>query len=251
MYKLKGKTALITGGAKRLGRSLAIHLAKCGMNVVLHYNRSQDTAETVRGQIRATGAQCWLVPGDLAHPAEAETVVKRACDHAGSLQVLVNNASIFPRSRITEFGYDHFLENIQVNALSPLLLARSFAAQTQTGAIVNFLDSRVAGTDPAHAAYFLSKRVLLDITRMLALELAPGIRVSGVAPGLILPPPGEDQTYLELQKHTVPLADWGKADHINETVRFLLTNDFVTGQVIFVDGGRHLMGGSYEPKGDK
>ncbi len=246
MYELEGKTALITGAARRIGRGVARGLAEAGMNIVIHYNTSRAAAEEAREQILAVGVRAWVVQADLAARPEAEQLVEKAAGLAGSIDVLVNGAAIFPESKITNLSGDELDSNIRINALSPLLLSRGFAAQTRNGAIVNFLDSRVAGHDLKHAAYGLSKKMLLEMTELLALELAPDIRVNAVAPGLILPPPGEDEAYLEKKKHTVPLAAHGDLQHIVEAVRFLVINDFVTGQVIYVDGGRHLKGGVYE-----
>ncbi|MCP4679785.1 MAG: SDR family oxidoreductase [Deltaproteobacteria bacterium] len=244
MFETKGRTALITGAARRIGRAVALGLAESGMSVLIHYNTSEQAAKTLQKKIKATGASAWLVHADLSKQSEAETLFDRAAELTGTIEVLVNSASIFPASRITDFSIDEFNLNIQINALSPLILSRSFAKQTKTGIIVNFLDSRIIGSDAEHAAYFLSKKTLLEMTRLLALELAPGIRVSAVAPGLILPPPGKDQDYLEKKKHAVPLAAYGDLANITEAVQFLVTNDYITGQVLFVDGGRHLEGGT-------
>jgi len=246
MYETEGRTALITGAARRIGRATALSLAESGMNIVVHYNTSAEAAEELQEQIRAVGVEAWLVQADLVERSEVETLPARVTQIAGTMDVLVNNASVFPRNRITDFTADELDLSLQINALSPLLLARAFAEQTRAGAIINLLDSRIAGSDPEHATYMLSKRVLLAMTQMLALELAPGIRVSAVAPGLILPPPGRDHSYLERQKHTNPLVAVGSLASVTEAVRFLITNDFITGQVIYVDGGRHLKGGAYE-----
>jgi pteridine reductase len=187
----------------------------------------------------------WSVQADLADRAETEMLIDRALEHAGRIDVLVNNASIFPRGRITDFDGKDLDLNVQVNAFSPLVLSRAFAVQAEQGVILNFLDSRITDYDAAHAAYQLSKRMLFTITRMLALELAPRIRVNGVAPGLVLPPPGEDAGYLERNSQAVPLQRFGELEGIVEAVRFLAVSDFITGQVVFVDGGAHLKGAVY------
>jgi pteridine reductase len=239
---LKGKTALVTGAAKRLGRATALLLAENGVNVVLHYNQSRQAASKLAEELKSSGVEAWLVRADLADRKDVEGLVKKAAGLAGKLSLLVNNASVFQKNRISDFTGDDLDLHVQVNAFAPLLLSRSFAAKTAEGAIVNLLDSRVAGMDREHAAYHLSKKMLLEITGMLAVELAPGIRVNGVAPGLVLPPPGEDVSYLERNKNTVPLARYGDARDIAAAVLFLAKSEFVTGQVIYVDGGRHLAG---------
>ena len=125
------------------------------------------------------------------------------------------------------------------------MIARAFGAQGIEGVIVNFLDTRIEDYDRKHAAYHLSKRMLYTLTRMMAIEFAPLVRVNAVAPGLILPPPGKDESYLAQLAHTNPLGRYGDPSHIVEAVLFLVRNDFVTGQVVFVDGGRHLKGKMY------
>ncbi len=132
------------------------------------------------------------------------------------------------------------MKNIQVNAWVPFVLNREFARRAREGKIINLLDSRIDGFDWTHVSYILSKHVLSVLTRMTALEFAPRITVNGVAPGLILPPPGKDHGYLDQLTDTVPLQRHGDPRDIAEAVLYLLKNDFVTGEVIHVDGGRHL-----------
>ena len=135
--------------------------------------------------------------------------------------------------------------NIRINTLAPLLLSRSFAKQTKQGVIINFLDSRIVEYDAQHAAYHISKRSLFTITRMLALEFAPSIRVNAVAPGLILPPEGKDINYLKEHAQNNPLKCYGDPQDIADAVLFLIRSSFITGQVIFVDGGYHIKGCTY------
>lgn len=233
-------TALITGGARRIGRATALTLAQSGMDVVVHYRSSKEAAKDLAGEIESLGSRVWTICADLAKRSEAEMLVKEAVELAGPLHVLINSASYFPKNRVTDFSGEELDLNIQVNAFSPLVLSRAFSAQGSKGTIINFLDSRIADYDAEHAAYHLSKRMLFTLTRMLALELAPRIRVNAVAPGLVLPPPGEDTSYLEQNKHTNPLMQYGSLKEVTDAVLFLVNSDFITGQLIFVDGGRHL-----------
>ena len=136
-------------------------------------------------------------------------------------------------------------ENIHINALAPALLSRAFAKTAARGDIVNLLDCRISDYDAEHLSYHLSKRMLMSLTRILALELAPDIRVNGVAPGLILPPPGQGREYLRRLALTNPLERWGGAEDIVRAIVFLLESPFVTGQIIYVDGGRSLKGSLY------
>ena len=242
---IDGKTALITGGAKRIGKATALALAEQNVDLVLHYSLSDDEAEAVALECRSMGVKSWTVQADLRDPKQAEGLIEKAVKNAGPIHILINNASIFTKSHLMDFTLEDFENNIQVNALSPLLLGRAFVNQGCKGAIINFLDTRITEYDTTHAAYHLSKRMLFTLPRMMALEFAPSVRVNAIAPGLILPPPGEDISYLQSLAHTNPLNSIGSLDAITDAVLFLLNSEFITGQVIFVDGGYHLKGSFY------
>ncbi len=246
MLAFSEKTALVTGGAKRIGRAIAVALAAEGANAVIHYRSSADDAEATAEHVRELGAEAWTVPADLADPAETAGLFDRAANAAGPIDLLVNNAAIFEPSSLTDFKPADLWRTMQVNALAPLELARAFAARRRGGAIVNVLDTKVVDYDRRHVAYHLSKRALLSLTRMMALEFAPTVRVNAVAPGLILPPPGKDRSYLERLASSNPLNKVGSLSQVTDAVLFLLGNEFVTGQVIFIDGGQHMNGRTYE-----
>jgi pteridine reductase len=240
-----GSTALVTGAARRLGRAIALALAREGANVALHYRNSREDAESLAGELQELGVRAWCFQADLADCAAVESLYDDAVRAAGHIDILVNNASIFPESTLWDVSEVEIFENLHVNALAPLWLCRRMAAQGGPGAIVNLLDSRVTEYDKRHVAYHLSKRMLFSLTRMMAVEFAPAIRVNGVAPGLVLPPEGKDAHYLEELARQLPLQRHGAAGDVAEAVVFLLKSSFVTGQVIFVDGGRHLEGDFY------
>jgi NAD(P)-dependent dehydrogenase (short-subunit alcohol dehydrogenase family) len=237
---LKGKTAIVTGAAKRLGREIALALAAEGVNVVAHYNSSGDEAEGLRALIERSGVSSWLLRADFETPDDYEKLIEKAADAAGRLDILVNSASIFPSGALEEIRFDDVMRNVHVNAWVPFALSRSFARRTDRGVIINLLDTRIEGYDFDHAAYILSKHMLAMFTEMTALEYAPGIRVNAVAPGLVLPPPGRDETFLDKMKDGLPLRRHGSARDVADAVIFLLKSEFITGQTIFVDGGRHL-----------
>ena len=245
MRALEGRTALVTGAAKRLGRATALLLAEQGANVVVHYNQSAEGAEVTADRIREHGVSAWTLPADLGQPAEATRLMQRAAEQTGGVDILINSASIFPADRLGDVSLDSFQENFRLNTFSPLELCREFAKQGQDGAIVNFLDTRILDYDREHMSYHLSKRALFTLTRAMALEFAPRVRVNAVAPGLVLPPAGKDQSYLDALAHTNPLQAHGSAEDVAAAVLFLVANRFVTGQVIYVDGGRHMLGGVY------
>lgn len=238
--RLSGKTALITGGAVRVGRATALALADEGANVIVHYNTSADDAEELAREVQGRGGEAWTIQADFSKPEEYHTLVERAARLVGSFDILVNNASIFPRETMGEVSFDSFNENMQINAWAPFVFARSFAEQMKRGQIINMADSRITSTDWTHVGYIWSKHVLYQMTRMMALAYAPDITVNGIGPGLILPPPGQDESYIDRLIDTVPLKKHGNPEDIAQAIVFLLKSDFITGQIIFVDGGRHL-----------
>lgn len=237
---LRGKTALITGAGKRIGRAAALALAGEGVNIVIHYNHSYEDAEELVTELAELGVNSWTVKADFENQEEYNTLFSRALDLAGPIGILINNASIFPKDKLDSITFDSFNENMQVNAWVPFVLGRDFAKQMGRGMIINLLDSRISGYDWTHVGYIWSKHVLQTMTRMMALEFAPDIAVNGVAPGLILPPPGQDESYLDRLTYTVPLKRHGAAEDIAEAIVYLAGSSFITGEVIYVDGGRHL-----------
>ncbi len=244
-FSIKNKTALITGAGKRIGRTAAIRLGTEGANVIIHYNTSRHEAEEAARIIRNQGRSAWIIHADLANPESAEELISRAAECAGPVDILVNNASIFPKSVLNTFTQDELFHNININALSPFLITRSFSQQGREGVVINMLDAAVINYDRHHAAYHVSKRMLLTLTRMSALEYAPKVRVNGVAPGLILPPEGEDESYLRKLAPSNPLNRWGNPEGVADAVVFLVKSDFITGQILFVDGGRFMRGDVY------
>jgi pteridine reductase len=243
--ELNGKTALVTGAAKRLGAATALALARAGVAVVLHYRQSETEVNNTAEEIAQTGAKVWTVQADFSNSAEGERCFRQAKEAAGAIDFLINSASLFAEQGLDEFSFDDLALQIQVNAFAPLELARAFVAQDMEGAMVNFLDARMADYDRKHVPYHLSKRMLHALTQMMAVEYAPKIRVNAVAPGLVLPPEGEDEAYLRALHDSNPLNRHGSADGVVEAVLFLLRSGFITGQTIFVDGGRHLRGAMY------
>jgi pteridine reductase len=243
---LEGKTALITGAARRLGRAMAMALAQNAVNVVIHYRRSSDEATALLTEIEGLGVKGWLVQADLADPREAERLFDQVVTQAGPIDILINNASSWPQETLWEVSDESLQEAMRVHTLAPLVLSRGLAKQNRPGHILNILDTRVTSYDKGHATYHLSKRSLLTLTRMLALELAPAVAVNAIAPGLILPPEGQDETYLQRLAYTNPLNRHGDPEDVTEAVLFLLSSRFVTGQILYIDGGYHMKGHLYD-----
>ena len=239
------KTALVTGAARRIGRAVATHLAKGGWQVAVHVHQSVQEGEQLVAALTTAGAHAFLVTGNLADAADCTKIVEGLLEKTGQTTLLINSAATFTEDHVMSFPLDALEDHIRVNAFGPLLLSRQMVQQAGTRCIVNFLDSRVVDYDSLHASYHLSKRVFDAVTRMLAVELAPDVRVNAVAPGLILPPAGQGEEYVAMRKKDVPLNRQGTLDEICMAVDFLVNNGFVTGQTIFVDGGRHLKGAFY------
>ena len=246
---IAGKTALITGSARRIGRACALKLAREGADILIHYNSSKDEAEELARSIRMHGRKAWTVRLDLSERDSGKRLMKEALTRTEGVDILINSASIFPTGTwddLEDTDEEAFLENYRINALSPFVLSREFARQKNRGeCIINFLDTRIVDNNSSHMAYHLSKRALFSMTRILSSELAPEIRVNAIAPGLILPPPGAGEEYLKKRIDSNPLKRIGTLEEITESLTFLIKNGFITGQVLFVDGGRHLKGSFY------
>lgn len=237
-----GHTALVTGAGRRLGRVLALRLAALGCNLVLHANKSASDAFSVASKLQTRGVECHVLEADLDDPAQARLLVERAKKAAGrSINFLVNNASTFTPATVDGLEWDGLATDLRVNAWAPFELTRAFAKQTRrAGAVVHLLDTRIADYDWQHVGYHLSKRMLADMTRLQAVSLAPKIRVNAVAPGPILPPDGEAEAALERWGKHLPLRRTPSPDDVADAMLYLLGATGVTGQVLHVDGGRHL-----------
>ena len=237
------KTALVTGAGKRIGRAIALTLADNGFSIIVHYHTSKSETDDVCREISLRNVDAWSIKADLSKPRDLESCIDKALTCSENLSVLVNNASIFPSATLSSVTRNDFELAMRINAWAPLCLSRSFAQKAvHHGSIVNILDARLPSHDRYHVAYSLSKAALQHATRMCALEFAPHIRVNGVAPGLILPPAGKNMAYLKKLKDKVPLRTYGKPQDIADAVVFLVKSDFITGEIIHVDGGRHSLG---------
>ena len=245
--ELSGKTALVTGGGVRIGRALALALAGRGANLLIHYGRSGGPAEAVRDEARRLGVRAEIHCADLADPVQVAGVVPAARAAFGGVDVLVNNAAIFPEEdRFEDTDVALWDRLFAINLRAPFLLCQAFAAhraRAPEGAIVNVADARTRQPAADHFAYRLTKGGLWQMTEMLAGELAPAVRVNAVALGAILPPPGQDERYIEdYARRRVPLGHPGGAGAVVDAVLYLLAQDFVTGAVLPIDGGEFLRG---------
>lgn len=238
---IEGKTALITGGAKRIGRATALALARAGANVVVSYRSSESEARELAQEVTTLGVRGFAIQADLSDRRQVESLIERSMELAGPIRILINNASAFPKADFETVTLDELISSVTIDAWAPFALGRIFAAQPEAGHIVNMLDTRiVANYDWSHFAYNAAKHMLGLFTTMMAVRFAPQVAVNAVAPGLILPPEGMPASYLEGLKDSLPLQRIGDPAFVADAILFLVTSEFITGQVIFVDGGRHV-----------
>ncbi|SFJ31644.1 SDR family oxidoreductase [Planctomicrobium piriforme] len=244
---LAGATAVVTGGAVRIGRAIARHLAGKGVNVCLHYGHSRAEAKEAVEELQALGVKVVAIHGDLAEPvATAELVFQKAREALGSVQILVNSAAIFEPGSLLETDEDNWDRHQAINVKAPFFLIQAFARQLlqgQSGNVINIVDWRAESPVPGHAAYTAAKAGLVALTKLLAQELGPQVRVNGIAPGAILPPPGQAAEVFERRGRLNALKRVGSPDEIVRAVQYLLTADFVTGEILHVTGGEELLVG--------
>ncbi|MFH1336948.1 MAG: SDR family oxidoreductase [Candidatus Zixiibacteriota bacterium] len=215
--------------------------------MAIHYCNSKKDAQKLRAELIDIGVNSWVIGADFEKAKECETLIARTLKFTGSLDILVNNASVFLPDTLQRMDYQALTRHIRINAWAPFVLSRQFAKVTRKGKIINLLDSRINSYDRLHVAYILSKQMLSTLTKYTALEFAPNIMVNGIAPALILPPKGKNQRYLDRMADTVPQKRHGDPNDVADAVIYLLKSDFLTGQIINVDGGLNLMEYAHGP----
>jgi NAD(P)-dependent dehydrogenase (short-subunit alcohol dehydrogenase family) len=237
--------ALITGAGKRLGRAVALDLARAGWSIAVHYQHSAADAEAVADEARALGVRAITLKADLLNSNAAPDLIAAASQAApaGDLTALVNCAALFEHDDIASLDEERFLRHMQINTLAPAQLARDFAAalpEGVRGSVVNFLDFKLASPYPDHFSYTLSKYALAGATELLARALAPRVRVNAVAPGYVLAAPGQSDADFQRLHDDTPLERGPTTEDVAGAVRFLLESPAVTGQTIYVDAGRRF-----------
>jgi len=207
---LKG-AALVTGAAKRIGKSIALHLAENGYDIGLHYNNSYEEAEETAEEIRGLGRKCELFKADLSHYNEVMNLAREAPEMLKNYNLLVNSAAIFERVEFLETTPDDFDRHLNLNFRAPFFLTQSFAKHCKTGNVINITDAFIKKDKTAYFAYLLSKKLLYEFTKMAASDLGPKIRVNALALGVILPSSDKDAEYKKRLGKTATLADINKA----------------------------------------
>lgn len=244
--QLDDRAVLITGG-RRIGTAIAADLARRGMHVALSYNRSRGEAETCVASARALGRRSVAIHADLRESAACAALVARAVEALGRLDVLINMASVYALVEFDRTDEDAWDRVLDVDLKASFLCARAAVPHLRAaggGRIVNFSDWVARSGRPrykGYLAYYVAKHAVIGLTEALALELAPdGILVNAIAPGPILAPEGTSDEEMANVESATPLGRWGGEEEIVRTVAFLLESDFVTGETIRVDGGRHV-----------
>lgn len=237
------RAALVTGAAHRIGAVIARHLAADGWHVVLHYARSEAAATSLQAEIERNGGRASLVTADLAAPQASAALIERSHAAAPGLELLVNNASRFEHDDLESTTAEALSASFSVNAAAPILLAQRFAAllpPDRTGNVVNILDNRVVAPNPDFFAYGISKFALLGATRMMALALAPRIRVNGIAPGITLVSGDQTPENFANAHRLNPLGRGCTPEEIAAAVAFVVASPSMTGSVVTLDGGQAL-----------
>jgi len=241
MIMPKKHAALITGSAKRLGKSIALHLASLGYDIALHYDQSAKEARQLRSVIMKNNVRCECFSCDLSNENKTARLIPNVLKTFPRLNVLINNASIFQKSDLKQADVSSFDRHFSIHVKAPFILSGAFADKCKKGLIINILDTNVVKNKTSYATYLLSKKSLHDLTLLSALAFAPKIRVNGIAPGVILPSKDTSANNLNPLIKTIPLKQKGRAFHITQAVQFLIENGYLTGQIIFADGGQSLV----------
>ncbi len=236
----KDKTALITGGAARVGQAITLGLAEAGTHVAVHYNRSADAAQETVARAQALGVEAQAFQADLADPDAARALAAQVQARFGGVDILVHTASPFVRASLAETTLETWRLEMGVIAESFLLLAQALApgmVERGAGAIVAILDRGVFDPWPEYLAHGTAKATLWALARSLAVELAPQVRVNGIVPGPVLPPPELAESVKGHLAAETLLGRWGEPQDVVDAVLYLVRADYVTGEVLVVDGG--------------
>ncbi len=237
------KIALVTGAAKRIGKSIALRLAENGWSVGIHYRKSAAKAEAVAAEVRLRGGRAVTIQADLTNEAEVLEIIPKVRATLGPLTLLVNNASVFEMDKADTVTRQSWDKHIEANLRAPFVLSQAFARQLpegEEGNIVNLLDQRVWKLTPYFVSYTIAKMGLWTLTRSLALAYAPRIRVNGIGPGPTLPSPRQTEEQFAQQSAAMPLGHGATPQEIARCLLYILSAPSMTGQMIALDGGEHL-----------
>jgi len=235
------RRALVTGGGVRVGRAIALALGEAGYRVAVHYHSDRAAAERTATEAAAGRTEPVSLPADLSAPGDAASLIGRAAEALGGLDLLVNSAAIFPRARPEDVTVADWDRVFALNARGVFLCSREAAARMEAGSsIVNIADLAAFEGWPSYAPYAATKAAVVSLTRSLARAWAPRIRVNAVAPGPVLLPEGTDEEGRRRAAESTAMGRIGRPEDVAGAVLYLDGADFVTGEVLRVDGGEHL-----------
>ena len=247
------KTALITGAAKRIGKSIALALASDGYDVAIHFSESKTDAQNLRNQLEQLGIQAICLKADLMDDQQTSSLVDRACESLGNeLTLLINNASIFEEDSIKTMTLESWDRHIYTNLKAPAFLSKAFANQVSKCAldqngellsksnIINIIDQKVLNTNPNFLTYTLAKSGLWNLTRLSAQALGPDVRVNAIGPGPVLKAIHQSEEHFQKQRKDTILGRGSDVDEICNAIKFILGSPGFTGQMLSIDGGEHL-----------
>lgn len=233
---------LVTGAGVRIGRQIALGFAAGGAKVIVHYNRSEEEARDLLDQLSRISAGHECIQADLCIEEERAALIPQLIERGIGLNCLINNASVYRRCPLRHVLSESLRQDYEINFVAPFLLMRDFACYCEEGSIINILDQRVANVDPSAGTYGFAKKSLRDATEAAAVQWAPRIRVNAVAPGIVLAPPGIAAESIDRLVKYVPMAVPSSPEELADACIFLATAETITGQVLYVDGGLHLVG---------
>ncbi len=239
---METKKIIITGGATRIGKSIALELANRDIQIVIHYSKSHNAAKKLKIELENLGSTVHLLKADLNNIRNTQNIIKVAFKKMNGVDCLINNASIFENDNLTNFSDKSFLKHINVNLKAPSILIREFSKiyKGDNGNIINIIDQRVEKLTPFFFSYTLSKSALATLTKISAMKLAPNIRVNAVSPGPTIKNKRQTETHFKKQWKSTILRKKVDTKNVSSAVKFLIKNDNITGQIINVDSGQRL-----------
>ena len=248
---MKNKNLLITGGATRVGKAIALHFAERGWNIVLHYFRSSSKAKELKKIIEQNWVKVALIKADLKNAKQTEKIIPLARKKLGTIDCLINNAALFEKDDIVNFTNKSWNDHLNINLLAPAILTKQFAKQAPKKTIsniINIIDQRIFNLTSFFMSYTISKSGLQTLTKTMAMRLGPNIKVNGIAPGPTIKSKRQTDRHFRNQVRSTLLKKSVRLEDICDTVEFLINNNSVTGQIITVDSGQNL---SWNKKNEK
>lgn len=243
---LSGKVAFVTGSGRRIGAQIAKDLAGAGAAVIVHVNSSIEQGMEVVSDITKSGGKATFICGDLSTVDGCEKIVNDVfsdpmVEEFGGIDLLINNASVFVEQRLESMGHELLQKMFAIHVQAPALLTKGLlpSLRMRKGSVVNMVDNSYDRPWSGYSGYCASKAALVNLTKSLSLELAPNVRINAIAPGAILPAPHEEEIMEDIAAQ-IPLEKWGRPSDISQAVVFLATANYITGQIITVDGGWSL-----------